>query len=294
MPLFTRAFTRALLRLAVIACLTYLGMCGFMAWKKNELIFPWRGQERAAGKTAPASFETWWHTMRDGTRVEAWWRPGREASPASPGPVVLVFHGNGELIDDSVDFANAWGALGVSVLLVEYRGYGRSEGEPSINACRDDATEWFDLVAAHPAVRDDLVLAHGFSLGGVFAAELAALRPVAGLVLEGTVASLRQAARDRSIWVLLTRERFDAETILRELDPTFPVLLTHGRKDGIVPFHHFERLAAARPGAVAVAGEQGHIPLATWDRPDLLRDLLAAVRTRADNALASSPAVSAP
>lgn len=294
MPLVSRAFLRALLSIAVIACLTYLGMCGYMAWQKNELIFPWRGQERAAGKTAPPSFETWWHTMRDGTRVEAWWRPARDAAPTSPAPAVLVFHGNGELIDDSVDFANAWSALGVSVLLVEYRGYGRSEGEPSIHACRDDATEWFDLVAARPDVRGDLVLAHGFSLGGVFAAKLAALRPVAGLALEGTVASLRQAARDRSIWILFTRERFDAETILRELDPAVPVLLTHGRKDGIVPFHHFERLAAARPGAVAVAGDEGHIPLATWDRPDLLRNLLAAARGRADNALASPPAVSAP
>jgi pimeloyl-ACP methyl ester carboxylesterase len=198
------------------------------------------------------------------------------------------------LIDDSVDFANAWAALGVSVLLVEYRGYGRSEGEPSINTCRDDATEWFDRVAARPDVRGDLVLAHGFSLGGVFATELAALRPVAGLVLEGTVASLRQAARDRSIWILLTRERFDAETILRELDPMLPVLITHGRKDDIVPFHHFERLTAARPSAVAVAGDEGHIPLATWDRPDLLRNLLEAARVRADNALASPPAVSAP
>ncbi len=297
MPLFSRAFPRALLRLVVIACLTYLGMCGFMAWKKNEMIFPWRGQERAAGKIAPPSFETWWHTMRDGARVEAWWRPARDVSPATPAPAVLVFHGNGELIDDSVDFANAWRALGASVLLVEYRGYGRSEGTPSINACRDDAVEWFDLVAAHPVVRGDLVLAHGVSLGGVFATELAALRPVAGLALEGTVASLRQAARDRSIWVLLTHERFDAETILRELDPTVPVLITHGRKDDIVPFHHFERLAAARPGAVAVAGDGSHIPLATWDRSDLLRDLLAAARARAaraDNALASPPAVSAP
>jgi len=293
----SRAFTRAILRLFVIASLTYLVVCGFMAWTKNELIFPWRGQERAAGKVAPPGFETWWQTMRDGTRVEGWWRPARDASPAQPAPAVLVFHGNGELIDDSVDFADAWSALGVSVLLVEYRGYGRSEGEPSINACREDATEWFDRVAVQPGVRRDLVLAHGFSLGGAFATELAALRPVAGLALESTVASLRQAARDRAIWILLTRERFDAERILREIDPTIPVLLTHGRTDGVMPFHHFERLVAARPSAVAFAGANSHIPIATWERPDLLRDLLTSARVRADrnadNTLASPPAASA-
>lgn len=293
MPLSLRAFSRAALRLVVIASVTYLVVCGYMAWKKDELIFPVRGQERAVGRTAPPGFETWWQTMRDGTRVEGWWLPARDVSPGKPAPTVLVFHGNGELIDDSIDFARVWNGLGANVLLVEYRGYGRSEGVPSINACRDDAVEWFDRVVARPEARRDLVLAHGFSLGGVFASELAGQRPVAGLVLEGTLASLRQAARDRGIWILLTRERFDAESILRRLDPSVPVLITHGRPDNIVPFGHFERLIAARPGAVAIAGDFGHHPLSIVEQPALLRNLLAAAKERADNALASPPAGSA-
>lgn len=288
-----RPFSRAVLRLLAIMTITYLGVCGLVAWQKESIIFPQRGQQRAAGRTAPEGYAVWWLTMRDGARVEAWWRPAAGASAAKPAPAVIVFHGNGELIDDSTDFADAWHKLGAGVLLVEYRGYGRSDGAPGIDACRADSDEWFDRLAVEPGVRRDAILAHGFSLGGVFAAELAARRPVAGLALEGTVASLRRAALDRRIALLFTRERFDAAAVLRALDPSVPVLLTHGARDGVVPFHHHALLARARPGATAATGDHGHHPLAVWDRPELLRNLLAAAVARADNALASPPVGSA-
>lgn len=271
----TRSLRRALLRWVLVAATSYLAVCGVVAWQKEAILFPMHGRERAAGKLAPSGYETWWHAMRDGTRVEGWWLPARGASAEKPAPAVIVFHGNGELIDDSRDFAEVWHELGVNVLLAEYRGYGRSEGAPGITSCKGDSVEWFDLVAARPEVKRETILAHGFSLGGIFAAELAAERPVAGLALEGTVASLRDAARDRHVWILLTRERFDATAVLRRLDPRVPVLLTHGRPDGVVGFRHHLLLAAARPGARAVAGDHDHYPLSTQERPDLLRELLA-------------------
>ncbi len=275
MVLKTRSWRRALLRWVLVASMAYLSVCGIVAWQKEAILFPMHGRERAAGKTAPAAYETWWQTMRDGTRVEGWWLPARDASAEKPAPAVLVFHGNGELIDDSRDFAEVWHELGANVLLVEYRGYGRSDGEPGITSCKGDSLEWFDRVAARPEVRRDAILAHGFSLGGIFAAELAAERPVAGLALEGTVASLREAALDRYVGILFTRENFDAAAVLRRLDPRVPVLLTHGRRDNVVSFRHHGLLAAARPGATALAGDHDHYPLSTQERPDLLRDLLA-------------------
>ncbi len=285
-----RGIFRALGRLAGIAAGTYLAVCGVMAWQKDAIIFPVHGRERAAARAAPAGYETWWQTMRDGTRVEAWWRLAPGNTPERPGPAVIVFHGNGELIDDSRDFAEVWNELGASVLLVEYRGYGRSDGAPGVMACQGDSTEWYDRLAAAPGVRSELILAHGFSLGGAFAAELAGTRPLAGLVLEGTVSSLREAARDRGIWVMLTWERFDAEAVLRRLDPAVPVLLTHGTRDQVVPFHHQALLAAARPGARVVSADYDHYPLSTQERPDLLRELLAAARARAGKPAAGGQA----
>jgi fermentation-respiration switch protein FrsA (DUF1100 family) len=292
MPPRLRETLRRIARPLAIVALFYVGFCAFMAWNKERLLFPDHSRERAAGRIAPAGFETWWQTMRDGTRVEGWWRPAPSASPETPGPAVIVFHGNGELIDDSIDFADAWHARGVSVLLAEYRGYGRSEGRPGIATCRADAVEWFDRVAARPEVRPDLVLTHGFSLGGVFAAELAALRPVAGLALESSPASLREAARERGVWLLLTRERFDAEAVLRALPAGIPVLLTHGTDDHVVGFRHHRRLATARPAALISTDTYTHTPLALG-RPSLLDALLDAARRHADKGLASPSPLSA-
>lgn len=226
--------------------------------------------------------------MRDGTRVEGWWLPAKDTSPERPAPAVLVFHGNGELIDDSRDFAEVWHQAGVNVLLVEYRGYGRSEGKPGVTACLLDSVEWYDRVLATPGVRADAVLTHGFSLGGVFAAELTRARPVAGLAIEGTVASLREAAHDRGVWILFTSERFDPAEALRVLPAGVPVLLTHGQADNVVPFRHQALLAAARPEATVVTGTHDHFPLAAWQRPGLLGDLLKAALARADGRARSS------
>lgn len=285
---------RALRRWLLIAATTYVAVCAVAAWQKEAIIFPVRGHARAMGRTAPAGYETWWLTLPDGARVEAWWRPFPGASPERPAPAVLVFHGNGELIDDSREFAEVWNAAGASVLLVEYRGYGRSGGEPGVATGIADAAAWFDRVAATPGVRPDVVLAYGFSLGGVFAAELAAIRPVAGLAMEGAPSGLVEIARDRGIWLVFTRERFDGRAALASLAPDVPVLLTHGRPDLIVPFRHLGLLSEARPGATVVAGTHPHEPYAAWMRPALLQDLLASAVARADRRADKTLASAAP
>lgn len=274
-----RRFLRATGRLVVIAAVTYTAVCGYVAWNKEDIIFPLRGRERAALQTVQPGFEQWWLKTPEGD-VEAWWRPAEGASAERPAPAVLVFHGNGELIDDMRDFADRWHRLGAHVLLVEFRGYGRSAGLPTIEACRADAAAWFDRVAARPDVRRDWIVAHGFSLGGAFAAELAGRRPVGGLILEGAPASLVEAAHDRGIWLIFTRERFDAKAVLRSLPSAVPVLITQGKMDEVMPPRHGELLAAARPNANVVWGKGGHYPQAVTDRPELLADLLSAVKKR--------------
>lgn len=274
-----RKFLRAIGRLVLIAALTYTAVCGYVAWNKEDIIFPLRGRERAARQTVLPGYEQWWLKTPEGD-VEAWWRPAEGAPAGQPAPAVLVFHGNGELIDDMRDFADRWHRLGAHVLLVEFRGYGRSAGSPTIEACRADAAAWFDRVAARPDVRRDWIISHGFSLGGAFAAELAGRRPVGGLILEGSPASLVEAAHDRGIWLIFTRERFDATAVLRGLPPEVPVLITQGSSDTVMPSRHGELLAAARPQARVVRGDYDHYPFAVTSRPSLLAEMLDAVKNR--------------
>lgn len=311
-----RRFFCVLLGLIVVG---YVAFCGLVARDKESLLYPNHGRERAAGRAAPAGYETWWLPLPEQAgpgRVEAWWLPAEGASADSPAPAVIYFHGNAELIDDQRQTAELWHSLGVSVLLCEHVGYGRSDGTPSLEADIANGSAWFDRLVARPEVRRELILAHGFSLGGAFAAQLAARRPVGGLVLEGTFSSLPAMARGMGVYIYFPKERLDTARVLRELAADVPVLLTHGTADRVIPVAEGRKLAAARPGARYHEGSFPHIPWAQ-DEPGhgLLRAFLAEARVRAgltpadpvlgsdgatrpgqgvDSALASPAAASAP
>lgn len=289
--------------LLVLSALGYVAFCGLVAWNKEVMIYPAHGRERAAGRVAPAGYETWWRTLPDGGKVEAWWRPAKPDPAGRPAPVVMFFHGNGEIIDDQRQVVDLWHELGASVLVCEHVGYGRSDGTPRLENDIANGAAWYDLLVARPDVRPELIVAHGFSLGGAFAAQLAARRPVGGVVLESTFSSLPSMARDMNVWLYFAGERLDTERVLRELPEAVPVLITHGRLDNVIPVDEGRRLAAARPGARYFEGDFPHIPWAQ-DEPGqvLLRGFSAEVRARAEGArgaaadkgLASPATLSAP
>jgi pimeloyl-ACP methyl ester carboxylesterase len=187
----------------------------------------------------------------------------------------------------------------VSVLVCEHVGYGRSDGTPALENDIANGAAWFDVVAARPEVRREAIIAHGFSLGGAFASQLAARRPVAGLVLESTFASLPSMGRRMGVWLYLGGERLDTGRVLRELPATTPVLLTHGRGDTVIPVEEGRKLASLRPGAVYAEGDYPHIPWAQ-NEPEhaMLRRLLAVALGGAgrgmETALASPAGGSAP
>lgn len=285
---------RILVWLVGLSVAGYVVFCGMVAQNLEAVIYPSQGRERAHGRLAPAGYESWWLALADGQRVEAWWRPAEGANAATPAPVVIYFHGNAELIDDQRQTAELWHSLGVSVLLCEHVGYGRSGGAPGLAHDIANAVAWYERLVARPEVRGDAVLVHGFSLGGAFAAQLAARKPVAGVVLESTFASLPHMARRLGVGIYFPRERMDTERVLRELDPGVPVLLTHGRSDDVIPVAQGRRLVAVRQSAKYVEGDYPHVPWAQNEpgHPSLralLADTLAAARARADKGLASPP-----
>lgn len=264
-------------------CLGLLGLgygvfCGLATRDAETMLYPRPARERARDRLPPAGSEAWWRTLPGGEKVEAWWRPAPGASAERPGPAVIYFHGNAELIDDQRQTVMIWHGLGVSVLLCEHVGYGRSEGVPSLDADIANAAAWFDVLAARPEVRPGAIVTHGFSLGGALAAQLAARRPVAGLVLESTFSSLPSMARRHGVWLYFGAERMDSAGVLRRLDPAVPVLITHGTSDDVIPVAEGRRLAAARVTARYDEGSYPHIPWAQ-DEPGqvLLRELLAKV-----------------
>jgi fermentation-respiration switch protein FrsA (DUF1100 family) len=216
---------------------------------QERMIFPRQYANPRALPGPPDGVTSLWSPAPDGTRVEAWFFAAEDVSAERPGPVVVFFHGNGELIDDQLPLAAFYVAQGVSVLLPEYRGYGRSPGTPSQAAIVADMTRIYDELAARPEVDRGRIVFHGRSLGGGVAAALAAARPPAALILESTFTSLAALARTRGLPESLCLQR--------------PVLILHGADDVLIPAAHGRSLHASAPGStyVELPGHHNDFPL---------------------------------
>lgn len=251
----------------MIALVSVLGLFG-VAYAvgcsfQERLIFP-RDYAAAHARPVPRGAQSLWISAADGVAVEAWFIPAPAASPERPAPLVIFFHGNAELIDTNVDIANLYCPWGFSVLLAEYRGYGRSRGEPSQAAIVADMQQFHDLMATRPDIDPTRIVYHGRSLGGGVAGALAAARPPAALVLESTFTSLAAVARSRGLADPLCRHPFHTDRVLPTL--ARPVLLLHGVDDTLIPPSHARALHALVPGStlVELPGHHNDFPL---DRP---------------------------
>lgn len=224
-----------LLRAAVIAYVVYAGALWVL---QRQLLFPHSGlmQAPALLDSLPGA-ERWLLSGPDGD-VEALFLPG----PAPAAPVVLLAHGNAELIDTTAPFFVHVAELGCALLAVEYPGYGRSAGSPSqasIAAVFDVA---YDRLIARPEVDPDKVLLFGRSLGSGVVADLSLRRPSAALVLQSPFTHVGAFAADMLLPPFLVRDPFDNRAAVAAY--AGPVLVIHGEEDDIVPVQHGRTLAA--------------------------------------------------
>jgi fermentation-respiration switch protein FrsA (DUF1100 family) len=155
---------------------------------------------------------------------------------------VLFSHGNAESIWHNLDFFREMAAAGFSVLAYDYSGYGLSTGRPSERAAYADIDAAYDHLTRSEGVPPERIIAHGRSLGGAVAADLASRRPVAGLVLESTFTTIHGVV---SGFPLVPFDRFRTWSKLPQVRA--PVLVIHGTEDEVIAFPHGERLYQRAP-----------------------------------------------
>jgi fermentation-respiration switch protein FrsA (DUF1100 family) len=184
-----------------------------------------------------------------GTRLHAWWCPVKDWQPGQG--ALLYCHGNaGNLSCRRESIARWQQALGVSVLIFDYPGYGRSEGSPTEAGCYASADAAYLWLTRTMNVPPERVLIYGGSLGGGVAVDLASRQPHRALILVKTFISIPEAAQSVYPWLparWLVRNRFDnLEKIGRCRRPIF---IAHGTADRIIPFAQGKRLfeAAGQP-----------------------------------------------
>lgn len=174
----------------------------------------------------------------DGTKLHAWWivAPGSKLA-------TLHLHGNGGNITHRGLSARNIVRAGSSVLLLDYRGYGKSEGSPSEPGLYRDAEAAYDWIAAQGYGPDQIVL-HGESLGSAVAAYLATNRRARGVILEAPFTSARAVA-GRVFPVIGPMLIWGYNTMARMKDIHAPVLIVHGDRDEIIAYEFGQQLYAA-------------------------------------------------
>lgn len=176
----------------------------------------------------------------DGLEIQGWYK-----APAAPEkPVVILFHGNGGHYGHRAFMAKPLMDADYGYLLAGYRGYGGNPGSPGEEAFYKDARLWINwLIGAMNIPQRRIVLA-GESLGTGVAVQMALEYPqVAGLVLMSPYTSLPDLAKRRYFFVpvdLLMKDRF--RNIDKMEDIWVPLLILHGKKDGIIPFSQAQSL----------------------------------------------------
>lgn len=183
----------------------------------------------------------------DGVALHGWFVPARAARGT-----LLFFHGNAGNISHRLDSLRIFHGLDLDVLIIDYRGYGRSGGRPDEAGTYRDAQAAWRYLLERRGGRPQRVVLFGRSLGASVAAWLAARgahgEGPAGLILESAFTSVPELAADLYPWLparRLARLNYDTRAYLAGV--TCPVLVVHSRDDEIIPYAHGRALHAAAP-----------------------------------------------
>jgi alpha-beta hydrolase superfamily lysophospholipase len=223
----------------------------------QPLFYPMPDRSRAHGDAEDLRFE-----VAPGVGIAA-----RYYRAATCRATMLYFHGNGEVVGEHDDLALLFRDIGIDLVVVDYRGYGRSDGEPSFAAMVADAHPIADAFHAAADARrgPGPRFVMGRSLGGHPSLEIAARRPgrFDGLVLSSPSGELRRVlARIHGI----TEPSPELEALVAAHDAklatiSLPTLVIHGEQDEIIPLTSakalYDRIGAEDRTLVTIPGA-GH------------------------------------
>lgn len=252
-------FWKLLQIIGVLVAIAYIFACLVLFLQQNRFIF----FPSSVIEITPAAFnlnyQEVWIPVSQKERIHAWWIPGEGKY------TVLYLHGNGINVGANVAHANRFHKLGFSVLLIDYRGYGLSEGVfPTESQVYEDAETAWNYLVKERQISPKEIFIFGHSLGGAIGINLAVKHPeAAGLIVESTFTSIRQMVDKLGYYnmfpaALILHQRFDSINKVKSLQ--IPALFIHGMADSLIPHQMSQMLYAAspEPKQILLIPEAGH------------------------------------
>ncbi len=202
------------------------------------------------------AFDDVFVNVTDTERIHAWYFPA--AATEATSRTVLFCHGNAGNISGRIETAQLLLELGVNVLLFDYRGYGRSDGEPTEANVYADAQAAFDWLRQQKRLQATDIFVFGRSLGGAVAVEMGVVNDCGGVIVESSFTSI--VAMGQRVYPylpvsLLARYRFDS--ISKMAGIRAKVLVTHSPDDDMIPYEMGQQLHEAASGERAFISLSG-------------------------------------
>ena len=213
----------------------------------------------------------------DGVSLHGWFIPGQSSH------ALLFFHGNAGNISHRLESIRQFRDLGLSVFIIDYRGYGQSKGRTTEKGTYRDAEASWRYLTEDRGIADSEIVIFGRSLGASVAAWLAAKHQPRALIVESSFTSVPDIAQELYPW-LPARWLSRLEHATRDYigDVRCPVLIVHSRDDEIIPFHHGEAIfEAANEPRTFLPIRGGHNDAILLDQRSYMKglgDFLAGIR----------------
>jgi fermentation-respiration switch protein FrsA (DUF1100 family) len=207
----------------------------------------------------------------DGVRLHGWFIPGESRR------VVLFFHGNAGNISHRLESIRQFFDLGLSVSIIDYRGYGQSGGKTTEKGIYRDADAAWRYLTNERGVPAGEIVIFGRSMGASAATKLATRQQPLALIVESSFTSIPDIAQEIYPWLparWLSHLRHATRDHIGGV--RCPVLVVHSRDDEIVPFHHGEAIFdAARDSKTLLVLRGGHNDAYIRDEDNYIRGLRA-------------------
>ena len=226
-----------------------------MSFDSALIYYPTRypdGNWQTEGR-GPCTTEDVYFTASDGTKTHGWFLKN-----TSSDKVLVYYHGNAGSIADRFEWGCQLTQAGVSVLMVEYRGYGRSEGKPGEKAFYSDSEAVWSWLTGDAGYQSNQIILYGKSLGGAVATDLAMRHSPGALILQSTFTSIPDMAKKLIPGV----PGFLVPTKMKSIEKVpmlqCPILVVHSRNDEIVPFEMGQALSQGAKNLYGFMQFQGY------------------------------------
>lgn len=266
-----------IVKISFLIIILYLSLIVFLyVFQRNLVYFPYQDRNKPQDVGA-IGFNEIFYPTHDGIRLKAWYRPPPQVTPDAK--VMMLFHGNSDVISNWAKRAVAYADLGIGVLLVEYRGYGGNDGTPTEMDLLEDARYAIKWLESNGIAKENLIF-YGHSLGTGVATAMAAEFPPRALLLEAPYNAVVEVAAIRFPIVpvqMLMHDQFPSGDRIQKVSA--PVTIVHGDRDMVIPLSQGQKLAqnVRAPLDFHIIKGGGHVDLYEHGAFDIYKKTILAV-----------------